>query len=78
MDLIGWLLKRQVERKHFQRSIFQSHPVMTVLINNPPTIREHREDSIFQDLLKMCHGLEERLLASSPEEIELIADLVMF
>lgn len=24
----------------------------------------------------MCHGLEDRLLESSPEEIELIADLV--
>jgi hypothetical protein len=30
------------------------------------------------ELLKICHGLEERLLDSSEEEIEFIADLVSF
>jgi len=31
---------------------------------------------VFQSLLKMCPGLEARLLASSDEEAKIIADLV--
>jgi hypothetical protein len=38
--------------------------------------RERREDRVFRELLKLCHGLEERLFSSSAEEVELIADLV--
>lgn len=38
--------------------------------------REQQEDKVFHALLKLCYGLEERLLNASPEEVELIADLV--
>jgi hypothetical protein len=38
--------------------------------------REQREEKIFHALLKLCFGLEERLLNASPEEVELVADLV--
>ena len=36
------------------------------------------EESVFQELLKICDGLQEKLLASSEEEVELVADLVSF
>jgi hypothetical protein len=39
-------------------------------------LRERREDRIFQDLLRLCHGLEDRLADASPEDLETIADLV--
>ena len=35
------------------------------------------EESVFQELLKICDGLQEKLLASSEEEVELVADLVV-
>ena len=35
-----------------------------------------REESVFSDLLKICPGLEDRLVKSSEGEVELIADLV--
>jgi hypothetical protein len=38
--------------------------------------RELREDIVFQELLKICPGLEKRLTDSSEEEIELVTDLV--
>jgi hypothetical protein len=38
--------------------------------------REIRERLLFMELMKLCPGLEERILASSEEEVELIADLV--
>jgi hypothetical protein len=40
------------------------------------SFRERREDGVFRALLKLCYGLEERLLNASAEEVELIADLV--
>ena len=33
---------------------------------------------MFEDLLKHCPGLEDRLTNSSEDEVELIADLVRF
>lgn len=51
--------------------------ITTVSINNPSLLnRERREDFVFKNLLRMCHGLENRLMSSSSEEIELIGDLV--
>jgi hypothetical protein len=44
--------------------------------NENPASRERREDKIFHELLKLCHGLDERLSNSSAEEVELMADLV--
>jgi hypothetical protein len=38
--------------------------------------RELREQLVFKALLKMCPGLEERLLKSSEEELDFISDLV--
>lgn len=77
MGLIEWLMKStRMERNHFQTGIFQPHQFMNISNNYPSLNSERREDSIFKDLLKICHGLKDRLLASSPEEIELIADLV--
>jgi hypothetical protein len=38
--------------------------------------REVREFAVFKALLKQCPGLQERLLNSHDEEIELVADLV--
>jgi hypothetical protein len=56
-----------------QRSIYLS------LFHSPPSqprhARERREDRIFQEMLKVCHGLGDRLVDASTEEIELIADL---
>lgn len=76
MGLIEWLMKTRMEPNHFQTGIFQSHQFMNISNKYPPLNSERREDSVFKDLLKMCLGLKDRLLASSPEEIELIADLV--
>ena len=39
-------------------------------------IRERREHSIFEALLKICPGFQERLFNASPEEVLIIADLV--
>lgn len=39
-------------------------------------IRERQEDNVFRELLKMCHGLEDRLLDGSNEDVTNIADLV--
>lgn len=39
-------------------------------------IRERQEDKVFRELLKMCHGLEDRLLDGSDEDVTNIADLV--
>lgn len=77
MGLIEWLIKTHMEQNHFQTSIFQSHRFVSFSIDNPPCNSECREDVVFKNLLKMCHGLEDRLLASSPEEIEQIGDLVI-
>ena len=38
--------------------------------------REWQEDHIFQALLKMCHGLEDRLADAELKEVQLISDLV--
>jgi hypothetical protein len=38
--------------------------------------REIREHLIFMELLKLCPDLEERLLNSSEEEVEILAELV--
>jgi hypothetical protein len=38
--------------------------------------RERREQSIFQDLLHLCHGFEERLVNASIEEVGMMADMV--
>jgi hypothetical protein len=38
--------------------------------------RERREESIFRDLLRLCHGLEERLVNASIEEVGMMADMV--
>lgn len=40
------------------------------------SIRERQEDDVFRKLLRMCHGLEERLLDGSDGEVALIADWV--
>ncbi|RDB14672.1 hypothetical protein Hypma_016576 [Hypsizygus marmoreus] len=40
------------------------------------TTSERREEKVFQALLKLSRGLEERLLESTEEEVELIADLI--
>jgi hypothetical protein len=37
---------------------------------------ERREEKIFSDMLNICPGLLDRLLAASEEEVEFIADLV--
>jgi hypothetical protein len=39
-------------------------------------LREQQEDRIFRALLKLCHGLEDRLADAEPEEVQLIGDLV--
>jgi hypothetical protein len=39
---------------------------------------EALEHLVFEDLLKHCPGLEDRLTNSSEDEVELIADLVRF
>jgi hypothetical protein len=39
-------------------------------------LRERQEDRIFRALLKLCHGLEDRLADAEPEEVQLIGDLV--
>lgn len=39
-------------------------------------IRERQEDSVFRTLLRMCHGLEDRLLDGSDDVVTDIADLV--
>jgi hypothetical protein len=45
--------------------------------HDPFSHRERREDKVFDSLLKLGIGLQERLLeASSNDEVELIADLV--
>jgi len=38
--------------------------------------REIREYLVFMELLKMCPGLEDRLVKGDEEETELVADLV--
>jgi hypothetical protein len=38
--------------------------------------RDSREQEVFQDLLRICTGLEERLPKCTEEEIQDIADLV--
>lgn len=43
---------------------------------DPIPSREKREHDVFLQLLKLCYGLEQRLLDASSEEVELIADLV--
>jgi hypothetical protein len=40
------------------------------------TSREQQEDRIFHELLKLCHGPDERLTDAEPEELQLIGDLV--
>jgi hypothetical protein len=39
-------------------------------------LREWQEACIFQELLKLCYGLEDRLADAEPEEVQLIGDLV--
>lgn len=39
-------------------------------------LREQQEAHIFQELLKLCYGLEDRLADAEPEEVQLIGDLV--
>jgi len=39
---------------------------------------EALEHFVFEDLLMYCPGLEDKLAKSSEEEVELIADLVLF
>jgi len=39
-------------------------------------LRERQEARIFQELLKLCYGLEDRLADAEPEEVQLIGDLV--
>jgi hypothetical protein len=39
-------------------------------------LRERREHGVFQKLLQMVPGLEERLLTGSEEETIFVADLV--
>jgi hypothetical protein len=39
-------------------------------------LRERQEDRIFRSLLKLCHGLEDRLADAEPEEVQMIGDLV--
>ena len=39
-------------------------------------LRERQEARIFRALLKLCHGLEDRLADAEPEEVQLIGDLV--
>ena len=39
---------------------------------------EALEHFVFEDLLMHCPGLEDKLAKSSEEEVELIADLVLF
>jgi hypothetical protein len=41
-----------------------------------PRPRELREDLVFQSLLTICPGLEERITNSSEDEIDMISDLV--
>jgi hypothetical protein len=38
--------------------------------------REHQEDRVFHELLKLCYSLDEKLTNSSAEGVELMADLV--
>ena len=38
--------------------------------------RERREQSVFQDLLHLCHGFEEKLVNASIEEVGMMADMV--
>lgn len=49
-----------------------------VIIGNLTVIRERREDHVFTALLKMCHGLEDRLLDGSDGVVTDIADLVCY
>jgi hypothetical protein len=39
-------------------------------------LREWQEAHIFQELLKLYYGLEDRLADAEPEEVQLIGDLV--
>jgi hypothetical protein len=39
-------------------------------------LRERQEDHIFQALLKLCNGLEDKLANVGPEEVQLTGDLV--
>jgi hypothetical protein len=43
---------------------------------SPQDNSERRERFLFTELLRMCPGLEERILGTSEDEIELIANLV--
>jgi hypothetical protein len=42
----------------------------------PYYLRERREDHLFNELLRMCPGLKDRLIDGSDEEIGLVVDLV--
>jgi hypothetical protein len=46
-----------------------------ILFHAISTLRERQEDQIFRALLKLCHGLEDRLADAEPEEVQLIGDL---
>ena len=39
-------------------------------------LRERQEDGIFKSLLKLYHGLEDRLANAETEEVQMIGDLV--
>ena len=43
---------------------------------SPQTCRNDKEQRVFQALLQAIPSLERRLLASSDEEVSLVADLV--
>ncbi|RDB29854.1 hypothetical protein Hypma_014050, partial [Hypsizygus marmoreus] len=76
--------------RHFGRAIFAFCNIKSLLVNglirmdrgvegdnsDLPTSKERHEEKVFQALLKLCRGLEDRLLGSSEEEVELIADLI--
>ena len=40
------------------------------------SFRERREHRVFQELLRLVPGLEERLLHGSEEEVDIVAELV--
>lgn len=59
-----------------QLSVLHCYSLLSLLKLFVIYFRERQEDKIFRELLRMCHGLEDRLLESSDGDLAHICDLV--
>lgn len=68
------VLSMTVTPHHSPYSI-QLHLTSKTILFHAILLRERQEDQIFCALLKLCHGLEDRLADAELEEVQLIGDL---